>query len=51
MLDYRYNKLSAKTRANCNKKNMGHKIKRAIRKQEKYGGFYYETYCESRSDD
>ena len=24
---------------------MGRNIKRAIRKQEKYGGFYYETYC------
>ena len=45
MLNYRYNKLDAKARAKCKKENMGRKIKRAIKKQEKYGGFYYETYC------
>ena len=50
MLNYRYNKLNAKVRANCKKENLGRKIKRAIRKQEKYDGFYYETYCESRED-
>ena len=51
MLNYRYNKLDAKARAHCKKENMGRKIKRAIKKQEKYGGFYYEMYCESGSDD
>ena len=45
MLNYRYNKLNAKARVNCKKENMRRKIKRAIRKQEKYSGFYFETYC------